>query len=64
MEPTSASSNTDLPLAKAEPISDSGSISGIADLRSREKSFQCLLFQAYQAMTSSDLNLVIRMHRK
>ena len=32
-----AGSKSDLPLAKAEPISDGGSASGITDLRKGEK---------------------------
>ena len=37
-EPMPAGSKTDPPLAKAEPISDGGSASGITDLR-KEKSY-------------------------
>jgi len=36
-EPTPAGSKTDFPLAKAEPISDGGSTSGITYLRRGEK---------------------------
>ena len=39
-EPMPASSKTDPLLAKAKPISDSGSASGITDLR-REKTSHC-----------------------
>jgi len=37
MEPMPAGSKTDLPLAKAKPISDSGSAAGITDLRREQK---------------------------
>jgi len=37
IKPVPASSKTDLPLAKAKPISDGGSASGIADLRKGRK---------------------------